>query len=130
MRIVQFYAIIILSNVRCEGYEVVADVQREEFIMLRRKVYNRLLRWKSERQGKTAVLLKGARRVGKSTLVEAFGKNEYASCLIIDFFQAPAEVKAYFEDYRAEFDTLFLYLQAFYGVDLVKRKSLVVFDEV
>ena len=98
--------------------------------MLRRKVYNRLLRWKSERQGKTAVLLKGARRVGKSTLVEAFGKNEYASCLIIDFFQAPAEVKAYFEDYRTDFDTLFLYLQAFYGVDLVKRKSLVVFDEV
>lgn len=106
------------------------DVQREEFIMLRRKVYNRLLRWKSERQGKTAVLLKGARRVGKSTLVEAFGKNEYASCLIIDFFQAPAEIKAYFEDYRTDFDTLFLYLQAFYGVDLVKRKSLVVFDEV
>ena len=98
--------------------------------MLRRKVYNRLLRWKSERQGKTAVLLKGARRVGKSTLVEAFGKNEYASCLIIDFFQAPAEIKAYFEDYRTDFDTLFLYLQAFYGVDLVKRKSLVVFDEV
>ena len=98
--------------------------------MLRRKVYNRLLRWKSERQGKTAVLLKGARRVGKSTLVEAFGKNEYGSCLIIDFFQAPAEVKAYFEDYRTDFDTLFLYLQAFYGVDLVKRKSLVVFDEV
>ena len=130
MRIVQFYAIIVLRNVRYEGYEVVADVQREEFIMLRRKVYNRLLRWKSERQGKTAVLLKGARRVGKSTLVEAFGKNEYASCLIIDFFQAPAEVKAYFEDYRTDFDTLFLYLQAFYGVDLVKRKSLVVFDEV
>ena len=98
--------------------------------MLRRKAYDRLLRWKSERQGKTAVLLKGARRVGKSTLVEAFGKNEYASCLIIDFFQAPAEVKAYFEDYRTDFDTLFLYLQAFYGVDLVKRKSLVVFDEV
>lgn len=83
-----------------------------------------------ERQGKTAVLLKGARRVGKSTLVEAFGKNEYASCLIIDFFQVPAEVKAYFEDYRTDFDTLFLYLQAFYGVDLMKRKSLVVFDEV
>ena len=68
--------------------------------------------------------------MGKSTLVEAFGKNEYASCIIIDFFQAPAEVKVYFEDYRTDFDTLFLYLQAFYGVDLVKRKSLVVFDEV
>lgn len=87
MRIVQLYAIISLRNVRYEGYEVVVNVQRGEFIMLRRKVYNRLLRWKSERQGKTAVLLKGARRVGKSTLVEAFGKNEYDSCLIIDFFK-------------------------------------------
>ena len=72
---------------RCDGYEVVANVQREEFIMLRRKVYDRLLRWKSERQGKTAVLLKGARRMGKSTLVEAFEKNEYDSYLIIDFFK-------------------------------------------
>lgn len=98
--------------------------------MLRRKAYDRLLRWKEERQGATAILLEGARRVGKSTLVEEFGRREYASCLVIDFFQAPDEVKGYFEDYRTDFDTLFLYLEAFYGVDLVRRDSLVVFDEV
>ncbi len=98
--------------------------------MLRRKAYRQLLRWKQEKQGKTAVLLEGARRVGKSTLVEEFGRNEYASCLVIDFFQAPQEVRGYFEEYRADLDTLFLYLQAFYGMDLQRRDSLIVFDEV
>lgn len=98
--------------------------------MLRRKAYRQLLRWKQGKQGKTAVLLEGARRVGKSTLVEEFGRNEYASCLVIDFFQAPQEVRGYFEEYRADLDTLFLYLQAFYGVDLQRRDSLIVFDEV
>ncbi len=98
--------------------------------MLRRKAYSQLLRWKQEKQGRTAVLLEGARRVGKSTLVEEFGKNEYASCLVIDFYQAPKEIRGYFEEYRADLDTLFLYLQAFYGVDLVERNSLIVFDEV
>ena len=76
------------------------------------------------------MLIEGARRVGKSTLAETFGKNEYSSYLVIDFFQAPIEVKKYFEDYRTDFDTLFLYLQVFYGVTLVKGDSLVVFDEV
>lgn len=98
--------------------------------MLERKAYSLLLRWKREKQGRTAILLEGARRVGKSTLVEEFGRREYASCLVIDFFQAPDEVKGYFEDYRTDLDTLFLYLQAYYRVDLVERDSLVVFDEV
>ncbi len=98
--------------------------------MLKRKAYDRLLTWKRERKGSTAVLLEGARRVGKSTLAKEFGKNEYQSCLVIDFFQAPSEVRQYFEDYRTDFDTLFLYLQAYYGVDLVERNSLIVFDEV
>jgi predicted AAA+ superfamily ATPase len=98
--------------------------------MLKRKAYDRLLTWKRERKGSTAVLLEGARRVGKSTLAKEFGKNEYQSCLVIDFFQAPSEVRQYFEDYRTDLDTLFLYLQAYYGVDLVERNSLIVFDEV
>lgn len=98
--------------------------------MLKRKAYDKLLRWKRERGGRTAILLEGARRVGKSTLVETFGKQEYAACLVIDFFQAPDEVKGYFEDYRTDLDTLFLYLQAYYRVDLVERDSLIVFDEV
>lgn len=98
--------------------------------MLKRKLYERLLEWRHERKGKTALLVEGARRVGKSTLVEEFGRNEYASCLIIDFFQAPGEVKQYFEDYRTDFDTLFLYLSTYYGVDLHERDTLIVFDEV
>ncbi|WP_308540469.1 AAA family ATPase [uncultured Murdochiella sp.] len=98
--------------------------------MLKRKAYDKLLKWKNSKQGKTAMLIEGARRVGKSTLADTFGKNEYQSCLIIDFFQAPNEVKQYFEDYRTDLDRLFLYLQAFYGVTLVERNTLIVFDEV
>lgn len=98
--------------------------------MLKRKAYDKLLEWKNNRRGKTAILIEGARRVGKSTLAEIFAINEYKSYLLIDFFQAPEEVKTYFEDYRTDFDTLFLYLQAFYGVTLVEGESLVIFDEV
>lgn len=98
--------------------------------MLKRKAYEKLIEWKNASKGGTALLVEGARRVGKSTLVREFGKNEYRSCLIIDFFQAPDEVKGYFSDYRADLDTLFLYLSTFYGVDLHKRETLIVFDEV
>lgn len=98
--------------------------------MLKRKAYDQLLEWKKNQNGKTSLLVEGARRVGKSTLVEEFGRSEYASCLVIDFFQAPDEVKGYFEDYRTDFDTLFLYLSTYYGIDLHERDTLVVFDEV
>lgn len=98
--------------------------------MLKRKAYDKLVEWKRKETGSTALLIEGARRVGKSTLVREFGKNEYASCLFIDFFQAPQEVKDYFEIYRTDFDTLFLYLSAYYNVDLIPRDTLVVFDEV
>lgn len=98
--------------------------------MLKRKAYDKLLAWKQREHEKTAILIEGARRVGKSTLAEAFGKNEYRSYLVVDFFQAPDEVKGYFEDYRTDFDSLFLYLQVFYGVSLIEGESLVIFDEV
>jgi predicted AAA+ superfamily ATPase len=98
--------------------------------MLKRKAYERLLDWKRARNGGTALLVEGARRVGKSTLVEEFGRNEYRSCLVIDFFRAPDEVRGYFRDYRTDLDALFLYLSAFYGTDLHRRDTLVVFDEV
>ncbi len=98
--------------------------------MLRRKAYSRMLEWKREYNGSTALLVEGARRVGKSTLVEEFGRSEYRSCLVIDLFQAPAEVKQYFEDNRNDFDTLFLLLSTYYRVELFERDTLVVFDEV
>lgn len=98
--------------------------------MLKRKAYDKLLAWKRESAGRTAILLEGARRVGKSTLVREFGRNEYKTCLFIDFFQAPAEVLQYFRDYSSDLDRLFLYLSAYYSVDLHERDTLVVFDEV
>ena len=98
--------------------------------MLKRKAYDKLLKWKHESAGKTALLIEGARRVGKSTLARTFGETEYMSCLVIDFFQAPAEVKQYFEDYRTDFDSLFLYLSVFYNVKLYEHETLIVFDEV
>ena len=98
--------------------------------MLKRKAYEKLLEWKQQQAGKTAILIEGARRVGKSTLAKEFGLNEYKSCLVIDFFQAPDEVKQYFRDYSNDFDALFLYLSAYYSVELFDRESLVVFDEV
>ncbi|MBQ9057920.1 MAG: hypothetical protein IJ125_01920 [Atopobiaceae bacterium] len=73
--------------------------------MLRRKAYDRMLEWKRESNGSTALLVEGAKRVGKSTLVEEFGRREYRSCLVVDLFQAPAEVRQYFEDNRNDFDT-------------------------
>lgn len=98
--------------------------------MLERKAYQRLLDWKNTSRGTTALMVQGARRVGKSTLIAQFGRQEYRSCLFIDFFQAPEEVRQYFRDYRTDLDSLFLYLSTYYGVELYRRNTLVVFDEV
>ncbi|KFI54242.1 ATPase [Bifidobacterium callitrichos DSM 23973] len=76
------------------------------------------------------MLIEGARRVGKSTLAEEFGRNEYASCLTIDFTHAPDDVLGYFGDMRNDLDTFFLYLSAYYGVSFHERDTLIVFDEV
>lgn len=98
--------------------------------MLRRKAYDKLLSWKTESNGSTALLIEGARRVGKSFLAKEFGQNEYASCLVVDFSFAPDEVLGYFHDMRGDLDSFFLYLSAYYGVGLYERESLIVFDEV
>ena len=97
--------------------------------IFKRKIYSRILQWKTENEGKTALLIEGARRVGKSTIVEEFAHNEYQSCLIIDFNKARKEVKTLFEDLM-DLDLLFLQLQQIYRVELVERKSVIVFDEV
>lgn len=98
--------------------------------MLKRKAYDQLVEWKRRSHGTSALLVEGAHRVGKSTLVTEFGTREYRSCLVIDFFQAPDEVKQYFEDNRSDFDTLFLLLSAYYRIPLYRRETLVVFDEI
>ena len=97
--------------------------------LFKRKIYDQMLRWKEESNGDTALLIKGARRVGKSTVAELFAQNEYESYILIDFAKASAEVKALFDDI-SDLDYFFLQLQIFTRVDLIERKSVIIFDEV
>ncbi len=97
---------------------------------MKRKIYERLLDWKRNEATETALLIDGARRVGKSYIAEAFARNEYRSHLLIDFARAPREIKALFEDYQDRLDMLFLKLSAYYGVRLHERETLFIFDEV
>ena len=97
---------------------------------MKRKIYQTLLNWKQEEQGRKALMVDGARRVGKSYIVEEFAKNEYASYLLIDFSHVENEVIDYFENYKTDLDALFLHLSLFYRVQLHERNSLIVFDEV
>lgn len=97
--------------------------------MFKRKIYDKLLEWKAESNGKTALLIEGARRIGKSTVVEEFARNEYSSYILIDFSIASKAVKSLFEDI-SDLGYLFLQLQLQYKVDLYERKSLIIFDEV
>ena len=97
--------------------------------VFKRKLYDRLLEWKRVQNGKAAILIEGARRVGKSTLVEQFAKNEYESYILIDFNEASEEVKSLFDNLM-NMDYIFLQLQSIYNVVLKKRKSVIIFDEV
>lgn len=97
--------------------------------MFKRKIYDQLLDWKKESDGRTALLIEGARRIGKSTVVEAFAKNEYESYILIDFSMASKNVRELFEDI-SDLNYIFLQLQLQYRVDLHERRSLIIFDEV
>lgn len=97
--------------------------------VFKRKIYDRILKWKNERNGSTALLIKGARRVGKSTIAEEFARREYESYISIDFAKAPAAIKKLFEDLD-NIDFIFLTLQSHYHVTLHRRKSVIIFDEV
>lgn len=97
--------------------------------MFRRKIYRKLKQWKTESDGRTALLIEGARRVGKSTIVEEFAKREYESYIMIDFAAASQLVKDLFRD-LSDLNYIFLQLQLQYKVDLKERKSLIIFNEV
>lgn len=97
--------------------------------IFRRKLYDKMLQWKHEREGQTALLIKGARRVGKSTLAEEFASKEYDSYICIDFTEASHEVRELFDDV-SNLDNLFMSLQFHYGVQLHPRRSAIIFDEV
>lgn len=98
--------------------------------MLRRKIYDQLLAWKQGSNGKTALLIDGARRVGKSYVAELFAKQEYKSHIIIDFGNAPQDILDLFLHDSGDLDLFFAKLSAFYSTTLYRRESLIVFDEV
>lgn len=98
--------------------------------LFERKIYSVLKAWKEKSQGKRAILIEGARRVGKSTIAEAFGENEYKSYIKIDFANASNEIRKYFEEYISDLDTFFMLISAAYKTELYPRESLIIFDEV
>lgn len=97
---------------------------------MRRKIYDRLLQWKREKDGTTALMIEGARRVGKSYIAEEFARNEYDSYILIDFSKAPKRVKDWFDEYLEDVDTLLQNIQLHYKRQLTPRRSLIIFDEV
>ena len=99
-------------------------------MLFKRKIYDKFLAWKTECAGKKALLVEGARRIGKSTVVEEFAKNEYKSYILIDFAKASSDVKEYFQLYLNDLDTFFMLLSVQYGVQLHERDSVIIFDEV
>ena len=103
---------------------------KETIMILKRKIYSKLLNWKNECQGTKAIMVEGARRIGKSTIVEEFAKQEYESYILIDFAKKDKVVEEYFNQYLNKMDDLFMLLSTYYGINLVPRKSVLIFDEV
>ncbi|WP_294456215.1 AAA family ATPase [uncultured Bacteroides sp.] len=97
--------------------------------IFKRKIYDRMLKWKAESNGNTALLIKGARRVGKSTIAEEFARKEYESYILIDFSIADKSVKELFNQ-LSDLNFFFLRLQSLFNTSLHQRKSVIIFDEV
>ena len=97
---------------------------------MRRKVYDQLKKWKEEQNGESAVLINGARRVGKSYIVKEFARKEYKSYILLDFNKIGKNIKSLFETYLDDLDTFFMYLSSFTNTPLYPRKSVIIFDEV
>ena len=97
--------------------------------IFQRKIYQQLRQWKQDNNGRSAVLVEGARRIGKSTVVEEFAKHEYKSYILIDFNKASERVKSLFDD-LTDLDFIFLFLQSTYHTTLYQRESVIIFDEV
>lgn len=95
----------------------------------RRKIYQQILHWKQENKGRSALLIEGARRIGKSTVVEEFAKHEYKSYILVDFNKTSTKVKSLFNDLM-DLNYIFLYLQSAYHTTLYQRESVIIFDEV
>ncbi len=98
-------------------------------MIFRRKIYDKLLHWKRTNEGRTAVLIQGARRVGKSTIAEEFASNEYDTYILVDFAACSSDIRNLFNDI-SDLNRIFMQLQLEYGIELKERKSAIVFDEV
>ena len=97
---------------------------------MKRKVYYDLLEWKKKSNGKTAMLIEGARRVGKSYIALEFAKNNYKNYVLINFSKVSDDVKNIFNNYLDKLDDFFLFLSSYYGVELYERETLFIFDEI
>ncbi len=104
--------------------------QEKDLLMLKRKIYDELVAWKKRSNGSTALMIDGARRVGKSFIAQAFAKAEYRSHILIDFGRAGKDVLDLFENESADLDLFFAKLAAYYSTTLHRRESLIIFDEV
>lgn len=102
---------------------------KNKSLVFKRKIYDEMLRWKQSSQGKTALLIKGARRVGKSTIAEEFAKREYDSYIAIDFADAKKNVWEAVE-HISDRNDFFMRLQFIFGVKLYERRSVIIFDEI
>ena len=96
---------------------------------IKRKIYNELLEWKQKSNGTNALLIEGARRIGKSTIAEEFGKNEYKSYVLIDFNKASKSIINAFDNLN-NLDLFFQTISIETGVRLYKRNTLIIFDEI
>ena len=97
---------------------------------MKRKIYEKLVDWKVKDHKKVFLLIDGARRVGKSWIVEEFAKREYESYILIDFNKANSEIKGLFTEYLNDLDNLYMRLMALFQIRLIPDKSLIIFDEV
>jgi len=104
-------------------------INMPEYRVFKRKIYSEMLHWKQSRQGKTALLIKGARRVGKSTIAEEFARREYKSYIVVDFSDAPQALWDAVQ-HISDRDYFFTQLQFIYGVTLYERESVIIFDEI
>ena len=107
-----------------------AKPQKRVNTIMKRKIYNKLKEWKNQSNGSSAILIEGARRIGKSYIVEEFAKNEYKDYILINFRRAPQEVKQWFDIYLEDLDKLLMNLQVHYNKQLSKRNSVIIFDEI
>lgn len=127
MGIIGYYRLIYLGIVAKTA--IFALELHSEIMIFKRKLYTEMLQWKRDSNGSSALLIKGARRVGKSTLAKEFAKHEYDSFIAIDFAKCSKELRDLFDDI-SDLDYIFMRLQMMYKVTLKPRASVIIFDEV